>query len=130
MAMVLTAMALSVLAGASAHATCTQADGAGTWRAFFTAGSDADISWLRCTIRLNASGVVGANSFCFRNNGTKVFATAGQVTIASSCAVSGSFTLAGLVKNIVDGQLSQDKTIMAGVGKDNDGSFTFTALKK
>ena len=38
--------------------------------------------------------------------------------------------LAGLVKNIVDGQLSKDKTIMAGVGKDDDGFFTFTALKK
>lgn len=129
-AAVFSALTFLALATASAQAACTQADGAGIWRAFTTGEKDSDIWWLRCTIRVNASGAVGTTSFCIRQNGIKAFSTGGNLTVASSCVVTGSFTIGGFVENIVDAQLSRDKTVMIGVGRDDDGFFTFTALKK
>jgi hypothetical protein len=131
-ATILSVLALSAaLISSSAQAACNQSDGAGTWRAFSTGVAGHDILWSRCFITVKASGNVATkSSFCFLEDGTKIAITAGNLAIASDCSLTGSFTVSGLVENIIDAQLSKENAIMAGVGSDITGHFTFIGVKK
>lgn len=115
-------------------AACVQQDGAGIWKLYANTTDNAgDTEWVRCTLKLKNTGRLRASSKCTTSDGGTE-SISGRIRVRTSCRVHGNLTVdpAGAAETltIVDGQLSPDHAVMAGVGTDTDGNFTFIGIRE
>ncbi len=120
--------ALSILGmSVGAQASCLQNTVGGVWQAYSFNNSGG---WVSCRLIINSAGTVG-RSTCTTSSGEATVLTRGKLTLNSGpyCTFTGSFRLGTVVHSIEHATVARGKSSMEGVGKFQDGSFTFSMTK-
>lgn len=114
----------------AAYASCTQADGAGSWQAYSIFAESGGSAWLRCRLSINSVGTVATNA-CTRSDGVTASMTNGHINLvnAARCTFTGSFKLHGILNTIRHSTMSRDKISAEGVGTYPGGIFSFNLTK-
>jgi hypothetical protein len=127
--------ALALMVPWSVEAACAPADAAGTWDAYSVGADGSGLFWNRCTIKLNSSARLQSGSSCVSDFGA-TSTLSGQLTVSSSCRISGSFTQrfsAGSTRcNLPQATLSRNKETVNGVTKCDGGAAiaSFNMVKR
>lgn len=114
----------------AAYASCTQADGAGSWQAYAIVAESGGSAWFRCRLSINSVGTVATNT-CTRSDGVTGSMTNGKIKLVNStlCTFNGSFNLGGSLNTIRHLTMSKDKISIEGVGTYPYGIFSFNLTK-
>lgn len=120
---------------ALAHAACTQASLAGTWRIHML---DEFGFWLACNLNVSSGGDLSASTPCKPKSGSNyTLQPGGKLTMSApgACTFKGSFVLVnstsgGNVAEIDDGVLSRNHELGSGVGEFGGDGTTFRFIRR
>jgi len=125
------AAALTLAANGPAHATCIQANAAGTWAAYSAGTTNGDYYWFKCQFSIDTAGKIQRGA-CTESNGSSS-AVAGNVhlIVPGGCTFTAAldFTTFKLKASIDEATLSLDKQTVLGVGTIQTQKFTFNMVK-
>lgn len=116
---------------ASVQAACVSGDIGGKWR-IYTAVNKATEFWHICKVSLDSTGevVVGTASTCEGIGGSTVDITAGQLTVARTCRVTGYLVVSGDTNAFDQAWMTRNTQMFSGVGHNPTTTFVYTAVRK
>lgn len=127
----LTLLASVSLAGESASAACVQGDLRGAWHAYALMSQRGGQSyWWHCQVEFTETGALTLGT-CDAPEQPNAKLASGSLTIAdaANCTIQGEFAWEGSSAHVDHATMSQEKTVISGVGTTELSYFQFTMIK-
>ncbi len=117
---------------AQAHAACSQANAAGTWKLYAAATRHGTLGWVRCTLVIGGTGAFAISSICSNDSGEATGVTGAlNLTNGASCTYSGhiAYTVPKIASSLIEATMAPSHETLGGVGTLVTGPFIFNMVR-